>query len=130
MSNTITITEINDGPRNYIVEARIEGDGSGEESATTLIDMDNLSGGPDTVVIEKIYYSLTGFSLDLLWDASADTAAFQCPEGEGGIDFNVIGGPLRNTAGSGKTGDLNFTTVGLGNGDDGYIRLQCKKKYA
>lgn len=130
MANDVNTTVINDGPRNYIAETRIVGDGSGEETTTSLIDVSGLDGAPSSVVIDKIYYSLTGFSIDLLWDATENTAAFQCIEGEGGIEFDKIGGPLRNDAGAGKTGDLLFTTVGLGSGDDGYIRLQCRKKYS
>lgn len=130
MANDVNTTVINDGPRNYIAEIRIKGDGSGEETETALIDVSGLSGAPSSVVIEKLYYSLSGFTVDLLWDATEDTPAFQCGDTEGGIDFTDIGGPLRNDAGAGKTGDLQFTTVGLGAGDDGYIRIHCKKKYS
>jgi len=129
MANTITKTILNDGPRNHIVEMRITGDGSGQETGTSLIDVSAIVGAPSSVVIEKIYWSLNGFSVTLLWDATADTVAVECPSGEGGIDFSSIGGPLRNTAGAGKTGDLQFTTVGLGATGKGYIRVQCRKKY-
>lgn len=130
MSNTITKTVLNDGPRTHIVEMRITGDGSGQETATSLIDVSAIGGAPSSVVIEKVYWSLQGFSTTLLWDATTDTVAIECGEGEGGIDFSDIGGPLRNTAGTGKTGDLQFTTVGLGATGKGYIRVQARKKYA
>lgn len=129
MANTITKTVLNDGPRNHIVEMRITGDGSGQETGTSLIDVSAIAGAPSEVVIEKIYWSLNGFSVTLLWDATADTVAVECADGEGGIDFTDIGGPLRNTAGAGKTGDLLFTTVGLVATGKGYIRVQCRKKY-
>lgn len=129
MANTITKTVINDGPKNHIVEVRIIGDGSGEETAASLIDVSATSEAPTGVVLEKIYWSLTGFSATLKWDATTDTVAFECVEGTGGIDMSVIGGPIRNTAGDGKTGDLLLATTGLGNGDNGYIRIHAKKKY-
>ena len=129
MPNTITKTILNDGPRNHIVEMRITGDGSGEESATSLIDVSAITGAPSSVVIEKIYWSLNGFSVTLLWNATTDTVAVECADGEGGIDFSSVGGPLRNTAGAGKTGDLLFSTSGLVANEKGYIRVQCRKKY-
>ena len=108
---------------------RITGDGSGEETATSLIDVSAIGGAPTSVVVEKIYWNLNGFSTTLLWDATTDTVAFECSDGEGGIDFTDIGGALRNTSGSGKTGDVLFTTAGLGSGEKGYIRVQARKKY-
>lgn len=129
MANTITKTVKHDGPRNYILDVRIEGDGTGEESATSLIDVSGTYGAPSDVKIEKIYWSLKGFDVHLLWDADTDTTAFVCSEGEGGVDFNTIGGPIKNTSGAGKTGDIKFTTVGLGTGDKGFLTIHCKKKY-
>jgi hypothetical protein len=50
------------------------------------------------------------------------------PEGEGGIDFRVVGSPLQNTAGTGKTGDVLLATTGLGSTGHGFIRIEAYKK--
>lgn len=128
MANTISKKTILDGDSLYILELEIEGDGSGEETGTNIIDVSAIGGTPSGIVIRKAWWSLTGFSASLLWDATTDVLALQCYEGEGGLDYMQIGGPIQNNAGTGKTGDLLMTTVGLGSGDKGTIRLECRKK--
>lgn len=128
MANTITKTEILDGERVYILHTTILGDGSGEESATSLIDVSAIAGAPSEVVIEKVWAGLSGFSCSLLWDATADVTAVNIPDAQPvEYDFTDFAG-LPNTSGAGKSGDLLFTTVGLGSGDAGHITLRCRKK--
>ena len=44
------------------------------------------------------------------------------------MDFSEFGG-LKNTAGSGKTGDINLTTIGASNNDSYVIVLELLKNY-
>jgi hypothetical protein len=128
MANTITKTERLDGSRKYVLEVEITGDGSGDETGASLIDVSGLSPAADAMAIEKVYFSLDGFSARLLWDADTDVEAYVMPEGEGGIDFRVVGSPLQNTAGTGKTGDVLLATTGLGSTGHGFIRIEAYKK--
>jgi hypothetical protein len=126
MANAITITTILDGVRNLIKKIDIVGDGSGEETDTLIVDVS--AHGCTAVSILKEYHQISGFSANLEWDASTDTVAFATIEGEGGIDFNLLGGPLNNNSGSGKTGDIMMSTSGLSSGDTGSIILVMRKK--
>lgn len=129
MANTLTENVRLDGERKLVLEYQITGDGSGEESDTVLVDFSGLSAnGFAEFAIQKILWSLTGFSVTLDWDATANVKAFECPQGDGGYDFGLIGGPLVNTAGTGKTGDLLISTSGLGSNDSGTIRIEGYKR--
>lgn len=129
MANTITENVRLDGARKLVVEYHISGDGTGEETDTVLVDWSGLTAnGFSEFAIERIVWSLTGFSATLDWDATTNVKALECVEGSDGYDFTLVGGPLINTAGTGKTGDLLFTTVGLGSGDSGTIRIEGYKR--
>ena len=56
MANTITTQTIVDGERNLVTKTTILGDGSGEETATLLIDASTFSGAPDTVKILSLIH--------------------------------------------------------------------------
>ena len=127
MPNTITENKILDG-RKLVLEYQITGDGSGEESDTVLVDFSGLASGFSEFCIQKALWALSGFSATLDWDATTNVKALECPEGEGGFDFSQIGGPIINRSGTGKTGDLLITTVGLGSGDSGTLRIEGYKR--
>lgn len=133
MANVFSLQTIHDGPRNLIVQLDIVGDGSGEQTATDFIDISTyasvpLQGAPTGCVIKKIKSTLEGFSAKLLWDASTDVEAFLLGQTSVDMDFSDFGG-LVNNSGSGKTGDILITTVGLGSGDSGTIILTLRKTY-
>jgi hypothetical protein len=136
MANTITLRTLNDGPRNVVIHGYIAGDGSGEETDTVVVDYSALStaqpGQPtlptDCLRLMSIDYSITGFEMLLEWDATSDTVAWFMGENTDGHQcFKKFGG-IDNNAGSGITGDLVFTTVGLGSGDEGSFILCVAKK--
>lgn len=133
MANTFSLQTIHDGKRNLVVQLDIVGDGSGEESATLFIDIstyasDPRRGAPTGCKIEKIKATLEGFAAKLLWDATTDVEAFLLGQTPTDMRF-THGGGLVNNAGSGKTGDIRITTVGLGSGDQGTIILYLRKTY-
>jgi hypothetical protein len=132
MANLITKKTILDGERVYILELQITGDGTGDETATQIVDFSTLNNPKDIgytkLALKKFYADLTGFSATLLWDATVDTLFQTLVEGDSGVDYSVIGGPIQNDAGAGVTGDVNLSTVGLGSGDVGTIRLEFYKK--
>ena len=127
MANTIDTQTLNDGPRNVTLHVHILGDGSAEETATTLVDVSSLSESPSRVKIHRVQANLTGFSMNLLWDATTDDEFLQIPANDQfEQDYREIGG-LQNPLSTGATGDINFTTLGLGLGDKGTVTLWLKK---
>lgn len=87
-----------DGPRNAVVKVL----------GTGTIDVSTLSGSPDLVRIEKIYFSAPDAgSVVLDWDATIDEEIMTLYE-TGFWDFSCFGG-LQNNAGAGVTGDIVVT---------------------
>ena len=67
--------------------------------------------------------------VSILFDATSDVLAIQLGENQSGYhDYTSFGG-LTNNAGSGKTGDIKFTTVGHSSGDTYTIILYLKKEF-
>lgn len=126
MVNTVTKQTLIDGERNLVVKVQISGDGSGEETNTNLIDISTYNLPNATCKINRIKAMLVGFSMQLIWDADTDVKAQDVRAGENEMDFKKWGG-LINNAGVGVTGDILFTTLGLGSGDEGTITLEMVK---
>ena len=134
MADAVTSQTFIDGPKHAVMKFTNVSDGSGE-SAVTKVDVSALATSADgdactSVVIERIWWQCIGMKVQILWDA--DTAAFCIELGEnqsGHHDYNSFGG-LSNNAGSGKTGDVLFTTVGHSSADTYTIMLYMRKKYA
>ena len=129
MANTITKTTLVNGARNLIVHVTIVGDGSGDESASKLIDRSDYAptDGSKTV-LEKVEGHLTAFSARLLFDATTDLEICQFPSDEAFFyDWNDAGGIPSVKAGTGYNGDILITTSSLGNGDRGTFTLYMRK---
>lgn len=125
MANTLTTQVIQNGPRNLVLNIYVAGDGSGDESATTLVDASAY--GASDLVLESFWSGLSGFTADLLWDATANVAFLHLPDYDVRYTPDKVDG-IPNNAGAGKTGDILITTVGLGNGDKGTVMLHLRKK--
>ena len=134
MADTVTSQTIEDGPRTAIFAFPNVSDGTGE-SAVTKIDVSTLSKNPvdnaacTSVQIECIWYSTIGMGVEILFDATTDVLAWELPaDYSDSLDFSEFVG-IPNNAGSGKTGDINFTTVGHSLGDSYSIVMKVKKSY-
>lgn len=129
MANTITSQTILDGSRRVVVKIDILGDGSGDEAATTIVDMSSFTPAVTDSRLCGAWSSLNGFTTRLLWDATTDVPLISLPDYQFFLhcaDTNIWGG-IPNNAGAGKTGDINMTTIGLGAGDHGSIILSLIK---
>lgn len=125
MGNTISTSYQINGSRFFTAKVSITGDGSGEATAVDIIDVANLTGLPTKFKIRNIAWQFNEFNAKLYWDASSDVLALALNQYEGDIDFfEKTGAPLINDAGSGVTGKLQLTTVGLGSGDAGTIFIR------
>ena len=133
MADAVTTQTLIDGPQTAVMKFTNISDGTGE-SAVTKVDVSALNpsadGDPCTgVVIERLWWQCIGMKVQILWDATADAFCIELGENQSGDhDYTDFGG-LTNNAGAGKTGDINFTTVGAGSGDTYTVIMYLRKKY-
>jgi hypothetical protein len=132
MADAVTSQTIFDGERMAVMKFTNLSDGTGE-TAVVKVDVSALSsssfGRPcDGVTIERIHYSIGGMTVSVLWDATTDVPALILAPGQFTFDFTKIQVP--NNSGSGKTGDICFTTNGAAAGDSYTIVLEMVKSYA
>ena len=138
MADTVTSQTIVDTPHKLVMKFTNTSDGTGE-SAVAKVDVSGFTageGGPhsDTsaatcteVRIDKVWARCNGMSVNVLWDATSDVQAIYLADGgPEHWDFSSFGG-LVNNAGSGKTGDIKFTTVGHANTETYWIILEMTK---
>lgn len=107
-------------------------DGTGE-TAVLKVDVSALSANSfqqacTGVTLERIHVSINGMSVSILWDANTDVPAFIAAPGVYSFDFDKF--QIPNDAGTGKNGDILFSTIGAGAGDTYTIILEMVKKYA
>ena len=133
MADTVASQTLAAGPKTAVLKLTNISDGSGE-SAVTKVDVSALqpSADGDTctgVTIERIWWQCIGMKVQILWDATSDLFCIELGENQSGDhDYTKFGG-LTNNAGSGKTGDLKFTTVGHSSGDTYTVILYLRKNF-
>ena len=134
MADAVTSQTILDGERLLIVKFTNISDSTGE-SAVLKIDVSTLNPNAfglacDGVKINRIWAQTDGRGVDILWDADTDLICETIPQNQFYfMDYSSFGG-LPNNAGTGKTGDVRFSTVGAAAGDRYTITLECIKTYA
>ena len=133
MADAVTSQTIQDGERKAVLKFTNASDGSGE-SAVKKVDVSALANNSagDTctgVAINKIWWQCTGMSVKIEFDATSNVLAIGLSEDSNGYhDYSDFSG-IPNNAGSGVTGDLDFTTVGASSGDTYMIVLELIKAY-
>tara|TARA_R100000808_G_C2154533_1_gene165573 strand:+ start:4520 stop:4924 length:405 start_codon:yes stop_codon:yes gene_type:complete len=133
MADAVTSQTIQDGVKNVVMKFTNISDGTGE-SAVAKVDVSALTAGPNGetctgVTIEEIWWQCIGMKVSLFWDATSNVIIMQLGENQSGHqDFRDFGG-LTNNSGSGKTGDVLFTTVGHSSADTYSIILSMRKNY-
>ena len=134
MADAVATQTIQDGAKTAIFRFTNVSDGTGE-SAVAKIDVSALSSDPMTgaactgCTIQKIYYSTVGMGVKIFFDASSNVLAWQLnADWADTLDFTDFTG-IPNNAGSGKTGDVLFTTVDHSSGDVYNIVMQVSKSY-
>ena len=134
MADTVASQTLADGPKTAVLKLTNISDGTGE-SAVTKVDVSALqtSADGDTctgVTIERIWWQCIGMKVQILWDATTDLFCIELGENQSGDhDYTKFGG-LTNNSGSGKTGDVNFTTVGHTSGDSYTVFLYLRKDFS
>lgn len=128
MAATITRQTIIDNDGQLIVKIHIAGDAVGDLSAATLVDASSYDPAFTSASLERVEASLCGFAANLLWDATTDVPLVSLPADAATCFPDDICVRIPNDAGTGKTGDINITTVGLAANDYGTILLHLRKE--
>tara|TARA_R100001509_G_scaffold148392_1_gene106242 strand:+ start:33 stop:440 length:408 start_codon:yes stop_codon:yes gene_type:complete len=134
MADAVTSQTIVDGDRNCIMKFTNVSDGTGE-SAVAKVDVSALSANSEgkacsEVRILRVSHAIVGMSVQLFFNATSNVLIMELAESSNGhIDFKDFGG-IPNNAGSGKNGDILFTTKGASNGDTYSITLEMTKIYS
>ena len=133
MADAVATQTLQDGEKVVVQKFTNISDGTGE-SAVVKVDVSALSSNArgqacTGVTIEEIWWQCIGMKVQILFDASTDVMAIELGENQSGNhDYRSFGG-LTNNAGSGKTGDVAFTTVGHTSADTYTIILYMRKEY-
>lgn len=134
MADAVTSQTIIDGERNCVMKFTNVSDGTGE-SAVAKVDVSALSANSEGtacsgVRIVRVSHAIVGMSVQLFFNANTNVLIMELAESSNGhMDFRDFGG-LPNNAGSGKTGDILFTTKGHSSGDTYSITLEMVKVYS
>lgn len=128
MANTITSQVFVDGSRNTVIKWHVSGDGTGDETATAVVDASALTPVPTQLKVMEVEAALVGCSAVLEFDATANQPIISLPEGEDVYDFRDPHGGIPDPLATGTTGDIVITTTGLGAGDSATVIISCKKK--
>ena len=134
MADAVATQVLLDGERLYIAKFTNISDGTGE-TAALKIDVSTLAPNAfnlacNGVKLNKVYATTHGMEVRILWDATTDIFAWMVPQNTNYLmDFSSFGG-ISNNSGTGKTGDVLFTTLDSTAGDMYSIVLECIKTYA
>tara|TARA_R100001460_G_C3424886_1_gene161399 strand:+ start:51 stop:455 length:405 start_codon:yes stop_codon:yes gene_type:complete len=133
MADAVATQTLLDGEKMVVQKFTNISDGTGE-SEVVKVDVSalvaNARGQACTgVVIEKIWWQCIGMKVQILWNASSNVFCIELGENQSGNhDYTSFGG-LINNAGSGKDGDVLFTTVGHTSADTYTIIMSMRKEY-
>ena len=138
MADAVTSQTIVDTDKRVVMKFTNLSDGEGE-SAVKKVDVSALNSHPDgtacsRAIIDQIWYDVGGMRLTIDFDASTNVPALvlggsaAAGNVQGHMDFRSFGG-IKNNAGGGITGDIDFTTSGHTNLDHYTIILEMRKSY-
>jgi hypothetical protein len=134
MADAVTSQTLIDGERLAIMKFTNISDGTGE-TAVTKVNVSTLaqsgSGQACTgVIVSKITSVCHGMEVRMYWDATTDVPFFMSTINTNYCnDFSGFGG-ITNNAGTGKNGNIVFSTSDQTNGDTYTVVLEMIKTYA
>ena len=108
MADAVTSQTLFDGSKTTVRKYINFSDGTGE-SAVIKVNISDLTGTPTAVKILRVWYTIFGMSVRILFDHTTDDEVLIL-SGEGSFDFRDFGG-IPDPASSGGAGDIVFTTV-------------------
>lgn len=134
MADAVTSQTLMDGERMAIMKFTNISDGTGE-SAVTKVNVSALNPNAwgkacNGVTVTKITSVCHGMEVRMYWDATTDVPFFLSTINTNyENDFSSIGG-ISNNAGTGKNGNIVFSTADQTNGDTYTVVLEMVKSYA
>ena len=133
MADAVTSQTLFDGDKHVVMKFTNISDGSGESAVkkvdVSALESDIYGNTCTSVAIEKIWWQCIGMKVRMFFDATSDKFIIELGENQSGYhDYSEFGG-IKNNAGSGKTGDIDFTTVGHSSADTYTIILKMRKTY-
>jgi hypothetical protein len=133
MADAVTSQTIQDGEKVAVLKFTNVSDGTGE-SAVKKVDVSalttNTAGESCTSVsIARIYWACVGMRVNIEFDATTNVLAMPLPADSTGDEYYDLFSGIPNNAGSGVTGDIDFTTVSHSSGDAYSIILVLNKNY-
>ena len=133
MADAVTSQTLFDGDKHVVMKFTNISDGTGESAVkkvdVSALESDIYGNTCSSVAIEKIWWQCIGMKVRLFFDASSDKFIIELGENQSGYhDYSEFGG-ISNNAGSGKTGDIDFTTVCHSSADTYTIILKMRKTY-
>jgi hypothetical protein len=134
MADAVTSQTLVDGERLAIMKFTNISDGTGETAVTKVtvssLSANNLGIACNGVTVTKITSVCHGLEVRMYWDASTDVPFFLSTVNTNyQNDFSSIGG-ISNNAGTGKNGNIVFSTSDATNGDTYTVVLEMVKHYA
>jgi hypothetical protein len=133
MADAVTSQTLFDGDKHVVMKFTNISDGTGESAVkkvdVSALESDIYGNTCSSVAIEKIWWQCIGMKVRMFFDATSDKFIIELGENQSGYhDYSEFGG-IKNNAGSGKTGDIDFTTVGHSSADTYTIILKMRKTY-
>ena len=134
MADSVTSQTLLDGERLAIMKFTNISDGTGE-SAVTKVTASSLAASTSGkacsgVTVTKIMSVCHGMEVRMYWDATTDVPFFLSAVNTNyENDFSKIGG-ITNNAGTGKNGNIVFSTSDASSGDTYTVVLEMVKSYA
>ena len=140
MADVVTVALLENGSKNWAYSFTNLSDGTGEAAVTKV---DGSAAGPLGVTIAgntlyplqhikilDIEYDIKGMQVEIIWDATAPTAALLLA-GFGRLKFRRQGGIAavgsNGASLAGATGKIQFTTLGAGAGSSYWITMWGSK---
>jgi len=134
MADAVTSQTLLDGERLAIMKFTNISDGTGE-TAVTKVNVSNLAKSASglactAVTVTKITSVCHGLEVRMYWDASTDVPFFLSTINTNyENDFSNIGG-ITNNSGTGKNGNIVFSTADASSGDTYTVVLEMVKSYS
>ena len=133
MADAVTSQTIQDGEKTAIMKFTNVSDGTGESAVkkvhVSALTTNSAGESCTSVSVARIYWATRGMGVNLEFEATSNVLLTGLPSDSTGDEYYDLFTGIPNNAGSGVTGDIDFTTVGHSSGDTYSIILVLNKNY-
>ena len=133
MADAVTSQTIQDGQKIAVLKFTNVSDGTGDSGVKKVVvsalQSNNSGDACTSVSVARIYWATRGMGVNLEFDATSNVLLTGLPADSTGDEYYDLFTGIPNNAGSGVTGDIDFTTVAHSSGDTYSIILVLNKNY-